>query len=431
MTRRLLFVTYGGGHAHMVYPVVQALRSTQAFADGRLAIDVLGLPAATPILRAHGVESLGFRDFVDSRADAEALAWGARLAEAHHSPTIGVPLEDSVAYLGLSYQDLVIRHGADTAAAMFEQRGRHAFLPLSVMERVFDRLRPDAVVTTNSPRSEAAAIATANARGLGSVIMADLFTGLGDYRLQARDITFLNAAARDMFVADGLADPAASRFHCTGNPAFDKILALPRTGSAAWREAQFPGTQGRKLVLHADMPAWWDGAAKGSHFKSQAELLAELKAVHAACAAQAALHLVRPHPSQDRAFYQRWVAVHPDARLASECNLHELLVNVDLLVCRTTTVGLEAAMLGQRILQLDWAQHGDLPLAAMGIAWGSAGYAGLAGEVGQALTDDSGFQAIRERTGKMLPSDPAAPQVAGIVLESLGLASERGPRSPS
>lgn len=408
----------------MVYPVVHALQRTAAYAAGELALHVLALPAATSTMRSNGIDCLGFRDFLDPAQDGDALAWGQALAQVHHSPTIGVSLEDSVAYLGMCYKDLVLRHGKDQADALLAEKGRHAFFPLTVMERVFDRLQPDLVVTTNSPRSEAAAIATANSRGVDSIIMTDLFTGLGGYQLQARHITFLNEVARDMFVENGLADPALSTFHCTGNPAFDKILALPNRKDPAWLDLHFRGIGGRTVMLHADVPAYWDALKLCSHNRTEEEILAELEACHAAACANGVAYLVRPHPSQDRAFYERWVSGKRDAWLAAACDLHELLACVDLLVARTTTVTLEAAMMRKRVLQLDWRIHTDMPIAAMGVAWGTEGFDSLAEQVGKVLADDDGFALIQERIGRMFPSEPAAPKVAGIILERLCLEQE-------
>ena len=419
--KQLLFVTYGGGHAHMIYPVAQALRQSEACARGELVVHVLGLPAATYTLKANGIECLGFGDFLDPVQDADALAWGRELAAQHHSPTIGVTYEDSVAYLGLNYKDLVTRHGEAEAAQLMAQRGRHAFFPLTVMERVFDRLRPDFVVTSNSPRSEAAAISVANQRGIANLIMTDLFTGLGGYKLQGKGITFLNRLAQEMFQADGLVDPAVSEFHYTGNPAFDKILGLPRDKDPAWMRKHFPLVGESKVVLHADMPAYWDGERQCSHFKTEEETLAELQACHAAAQANGAAYLVRPHPSQERASYERWLAGRPGAWLAADCNLHELLANIDLLIARTTTVGLEAALMHKRILQLDSDFHRDLPLAAMGVAWGANGYTELPRRVGEVLHDDKGFEAIRQRIGQVLPTEPAALKIADIVLKKMQL----------
>jgi hypothetical protein len=412
---RVLCVTYGGGHAHMIYPVVHALQ--QRAPD--VLVQVLALPAATSTLRRNGINCLGLGDFLDPVADADAVAWGKALAEIHHSPTIGVALEDSIAYLGLNYKDLVLRHGEDGAQALMATRGRQAFLPLTVMERVFDRLQPDFVVTSNSPRSEAAAIEIANRRGIDNLIMTDLFTGLGDYQLKGRTITFLNEFARDMFAADGLVDDSISELHCTGNPAFDKILALPRQPDRAWLDQQFIELGGRKVVLHADMPAYWDPVHRRSHFKTEAQTLEELEACYGAAQANQTHYLVRPHPSQDRAFYAQWVQNKPHISLAADCDLHTLLVNVDLMVARTTTVGLEAAMLGVRILQLDADFHTDLPLATMGIAWGVNGYERLADAMATALADEEGFHEIRKRMVTALPTTPAATKIADIILSKL------------
>ena len=38
--KRLLFVTYGGGHAHMIYPVVHALRATSPCHMQLVMVDV-------------------------------------------------------------------------------------------------------------------------------------------------------------------------------------------------------------------------------------------------------------------------------------------------------------------------------------------------------------------------------------------------------
>lgn len=417
----ILFVTYGGGHAQMICPVVQELRRSSAFARNEISIHVLALPAAGQTVRGNGIDCFGFKDFLDPQKDADALEWGRSLAAKHHSSTVGIPLEDSIAYLGLCYKDLVMRYGDVQAAQLLVEKGRQAFLPLTVMTRVFDRLRPDFVVTSNSPRSEAAAIETANRRRINSLIMTDLFTGLGDYQLRAKHITFLNETAREMFVADGLADDAVSQFHCTGNPAFDRLLMLPNQGSPAWMVQHFPQLGTRKAVLHADMPAYWDGINRCSHFKSEEETLAELDACYQACRANDVAYLVRPHPSQDRSFYEHWLLGKPHAYLAAECNLHELLANVDLLLARTTTVGLEAAIMRKRILQLDSERHQDLPIAQMGVAWGSCGYESLSREICNALGDNAKYGDIKARIDKMFPPALAAPKVASIILQELRL----------
>ena len=418
--KRVLFVTYGGGHVHMVYPVVQALWQREAVTSGQLDVQVLAMPAAVHTLRSKGIGSVGFNDFLDTMRDSAALAWGRELAKKHHSPTIGVAYEDSVAYLGLCFQDLVERHGQAKASDLMETQGRQAFMPLTVMARIFDRLQPDLVVTTNSPRSEAAAIAVANDRGIVTMAMTDLFTNMGSgYLIKAKHVTFLNDTARQMFQDDGLVDPSISSFYNTGNPAFDRIR--PREQDSAWMDRHFPLVAGRKVVLHADMPAWFDPVQKCAHLKTEEEALTELQACYAATLANGAAYLVRPHPSQRRALYERWMEGRTDVFLAAECDLHELLAHTDLLLARTTTVGLEAALMHRRVLQLDAASHPDLPLAAMGMAWGSRGMSELPLEVGHALADNKGFDRILTQIREKLPIEAAAAKITDIILSKLRL----------
>ena len=117
--KRVLFVTYGGGHAQMVLPVVSWLQRSKA-----LDIKVLALTTAAPIFKGAGIPCLGFRDFLDF-GDAAALAWGERLLEGNNSEVTAD--DESIAYLGLSYVDLQDRLGVAGAEAAYSRHGRQAF----------------------------------------------------------------------------------------------------------------------------------------------------------------------------------------------------------------------------------------------------------------------------------------------------------------
>lgn len=417
--KTILFVTYGGGHAQMVWPVVHALKQSSRFRHNKVRIRTLALPAARDILVRHGVEVVSFADYIDEQQDADALAWGAELAKVHHSPSSGIDLAESIAYLGLSYKDLVLRLGVDEAESSLARQGRRAFFPLTVMSRVFDEVNPDFVVTTNSPRSEAAAIATANLRGIDNLIMTDLFTGLGGYLLEGRNISYLNPVARDMFVEDGLVDESRSVAHFTGNPAFDRLLELPRDPEPGWLSRNFPTASPAEIVLHADAPGYQDPADKSSHVRSDSEILTELDAVWRAAIDNNAVYLVRPHPSQPPELYRDWIDGRQNAFLAADNDLHDLLRNISLLVVRTSTVGLEAVYMGKRVLQLDSDFHSDLPLASMGVAWGVNSFAELGSVVGEALADNDRFARICSRRDEVLPLTPAAQKIARILLDKL------------
>ena len=57
-----------------------------------------------------------------------------------------MPPEESIAYHGINFSELVEREGLERATARYARDGRHAFLPVRFMERVLQDLRPDIVI---------------------------------------------------------------------------------------------------------------------------------------------------------------------------------------------------------------------------------------------------------------------------------------------
>ena len=129
--KRVLFVGYGGGHVRMLLPVARLLR-----ARGLAEPVFLGLTTARAEVEAAGFPCLGFTDFI-GEGDAAALEQGRALASQLASHAIS--FEESAAYLGLSYADLVREHGAERAAALPAAPGRQAFLPVAAPGRIPSR----------------------------------------------------------------------------------------------------------------------------------------------------------------------------------------------------------------------------------------------------------------------------------------------------
>lgn len=417
MKKQVLFVTYGGGHAQMVTPVVAAL-------DNRVDVTVLGLPAALAHLNAAGIQPITFADLVDPSLDREALIWGEDLARLHHSDHSGIARQQSVAYLGLSFADLVARHGPTTAQALLKIQGRNAFFPRSILERTLDRVKPDMVVATSSPRAEGAALEVARSRGLPSLAMIDLFSGVEGYVLPATEATFLTQLAADLCEAQGFYSRQKTKAYILGNPAFDRLLTRQAQPDPEWISTRFPLAQGRPLVLHADMPAWLDSRTGKTHTKTEAEVWAEMAAVHSACHASGAAYAIRPHPSQARSLFSKFVAEHPGTSLALGPDLHDLIERVDLVIARSTTVALEAVYLGQRVLQLEPQRHGDMPLVQMGVAAGCDDLETLASALRSCLEDDKAHNARMRKLQDVLPQRPAAEAIADLILTRLHVGSE-------
>ena len=146
--RRALFVTYGAGHIAMVAPVILELQKREP----TIHIDLLALTTGHHAAKALGFTPLGYRDFAHwyNPETLQQLA-APLLADTRH-PLIDE--EESVAYLGINLNDLNLQLGEHAAQLAYAAKGRWSFMPLHFMRKVLEHLKPDVVVTTNSPRSE-------------------------------------------------------------------------------------------------------------------------------------------------------------------------------------------------------------------------------------------------------------------------------------
>lgn len=357
---RILAVTYGGGHVALVVPVAKELMRR-----GHEVI-VLGLTTAAGYLNEQGITSIGFKDLIDPQ-DREAREIGLRLAK-ELSPSSLVSEEETVAYLGLSYQDMVARLGANKAASEYAEKNRQAFLPISVMRRAISRFSPDLVLATNSPRAERAAILTAKECDIPSVCVVDLFAlqevqWIGEPGYATR-VCVLNEAVKSMFLRHGRKD---EEIVVTGNPAFDR-LQHPEVKAAGMRLRHERG---------------WDDGSTTLLWASQPE-----PEQHPFAPRRGDLALPRKIEDvlrrfvQDNVGFRLVVRYHPSERVefvegpgvtfspTSE-NLHVLLHAVDMAIVTASTVGLEASLIGKPVLSVDCSIFTeDAPYSAMGISQG-------------------------------------------------------------
>ena len=356
--KRVLFVGYGGGHVRMLLPLARLLR------EGGLAEPVfLGLTTARAEVEAAGFPCLGFTDFIDE-GDAAALEHGRALASQLGSHAIS--FEESAAYLGLSYADLVREHGAERAAALHATHGRQAFLPVGTLERILSRVRPDLLVATSAPRAERASFVAARRLGMPSVCLVDLFAAYEIEWLRepgfADRICVLNGRVRDRIVDAGR---RADEVIVTGNPAFDGLLdPAVRERGAALRKSR--GWDDRRVWL------WASQVEPESHpcQPGRGDTLLPMRIareMQRITQARPDMELViRPHPSEGE--YR--IELGPRQSLSPRGeSLHELLHACDGVVVLTSTVGLEASIAGCTVVQATGSRYTpDAPYLDYGIA---------------------------------------------------------------
>lgn len=361
---KVLFVSYGGGHVGMVLPVMRELEALLPGAQCTLMALTTGHAKA----KAVRPNALGYKDFLHLVDADQARAWGERLSEGNTSPD--VPLEETIAYLGINYLDLIAQHGKAGAADVYREQGRYGFRPLHFMRAVMDALQPDAVVATNSPRSERTALDVAGERGISAIGMVDLFGLDSDtYVLHEPKPAWtcvISEGVRQRLIARGF---AASGVVVTGNPAFDGLFSEENRERAQTFLAE-RGWQGLQPVLFAGH--WEPQAHPATPVPVGQALPREIEAVLRAQVRQRpdlAL-VVRYHPS-DWTQYPR-LPDEPRIHFSEPPRepIHPLILASQAVVVQTSTVGLESAVGGKPVVSVENspAAHVWFSLAQQGVS---------------------------------------------------------------
>lgn len=347
----------------MLLPVMDALRTR-----GDVDISVLALTMARGKVAKAGYDPIGFRDLVEP-GDEAALAIGRRLAESL-PPSSDVPHDESVAYLGLSYRELELGLGERGAQDRFAAEGRRAFLPVETTGRLIDRLDPDIVVATNSPRAERAMIEAAGRRSIPSLALGDLFLN-SEWPWMARNGYATRVGVMAEWVKRHLIEKgrAPEDIVVTGNPAFDRIVS-PDARDAGKCLRQALGWQDN-LVIALALPLV---RAEDPRLSAYGDYVGELE--HFCRQAPDARVIIRPHPNQPLQDFE----MPPDFRFSGrDEDFYAVLWASDIVVTAFSTVGLEAALAGRQVVTI--GADGTVPYGELGLSTEIADVR----ELGQAL----------------------------------------------
>lgn len=356
----ILFVAYGGGHVALLAPVARALQKANR------PFVFLALTTAGAYLEQLGIPHIGFRDFEEAH-DPDVQNFGVMLAK--DLPKGGsVPHEESVAYLGLNFRELAREHGEDKAHAIFKDKGRQAFLPVSLFERFLKKLHPSLLVTTNSPRCERASILAANRVGVKAICIVDLFAiqevqwiGVPGY---ADRICVLNESVQKFLIEH---NRNQEEIVITGNPAFDRLYS-EQTINASVQLKTNRGWNGESLTI-----LWASQIEPEQHpFTKRIGDPSLPRRIEAYLRNFLANNqnfrlVVRYHPSEREVFKN---GPRIEFSPVSE-DLGALLHAVDIVVVTASTVGLEASLIGRKVISVDNSIFtDDAPFSKMGISTG-------------------------------------------------------------
>ena len=409
-SRRALFVTYGASHIAKVAPVVRVLE--------RYGVECLVIALTTGYKKAQqlGLSPFGYQDFLHLVADPDAVIQRGMLLLEHNShPDVGE--FETCCYLGVNYNEWVANLGEEGAALMYSTKGRRSFMPLRFMVAVVKDLQPGVVVATGTPRSEQAAIEAAINLNIPTLTMADLAAPLPAdpflLRLRHADVvTVMSEEVRTSFLNYGL---PASKVVTTGSPDFDALFE-PSVAQAGNEFKTRMGWDGFRVVLWAGILEKQGGESLPMFAGSGLALEVERRLRQWVKSEPRSALIVRYHPNEYHAFTKlesqdRVYVSDP----ASEV-LHPLLHASDIVIVQVSTVGLEASMLGKRVLSLGfsgWPQAYNFDLSSFG---SSEVVPNLESLISVILKSKETSESIRRVN---FPIGAAAPKVARQVLRLL------------
>ncbi len=337
-----LFVCYGGGHIQAVVPVALTLQ------EQGYNICVFAITTAIAVCETKELPYFTYADLPQA-SDEDVQREGTRMAAAY--PLNGsIPFEETRAYLGINFKDLVQQHGLEEANLIYGVAGRQKFFPINHMTYCLEYLHPKMLIATNSPRSEFAALKAASNLGIPSLCIVDLFAlqeitwlktpGLGT------KICVLNQGVKDMFIREGRPN---EEIEVTGNPAFDRIHdpAVIQSGRAL-RKARGWG-EGRFTILYATStepslhPFTGEVGDKLLPRRIEERLRNILK-----CHSDLEL-VVRYHPS-DLQEFKSGERIYASSQTE---DINALVHAVDIVVVTSSTVGAQAYLAGVPVVAIE------------------------------------------------------------------------------
>jgi hypothetical protein len=348
---KILVVAYGGGHARLLVPVIRLLQ------ERGHEVLVLGLTLGQSVFQEAGLSAVGLSEILQqSTRWQDIVQRGQNLVdESDVHPQIG--LENSVAYLGSGFLDLIASHGESEAIKHYKKVGRKAFDPAITAREIIEICGCDVVVTTNSPRMERALVRAARSLQKHSVVVVDSFASIGRAWLSepsyADCVCVFHESVKEALTSNGRPE---SDVIVTGNPVFDSLadVVLPE------RQTDKPHalylSQNEARIDQDNHPV--DPDALPSDVINcllmgiqNDQLTAE----------------VRFHPNQGERIRQEFNCLLDRSR---SCSLEHTLVDADVVITASSTAGIQAQLLGLPLVKIGWSiRSGLVPFDQLGPTW--------------------------------------------------------------
>ena len=329
--RKYLLVSYGGGHVQTLLPIYKKLLEDKA------DVHFLACTTAQLKMKEAGLPFIDYTTLLKRHPQADHIKnIGRSLISDELNPHI--PLDESLAYHGLCFWELIQEYGEKKASDLFNEKGRSCFFPLLTLKKFIQDENINFIITTNSPRSEKAALKAAYDLNLKSVCILDCLDIEANH-LYVKDSQYgsklcvPDKKTKNFIESKGR---SAEEIIITGNPAFTHLKKLSSDEIIQLKKEYQIGK--RKVIT------WIKSYSPLSQsFELKVEKFLNDKFGHE--------YLVfRPHPN-DPIFYDS-VTLNKEPYRLNLAGLNNILNLSDVILTLVSTVGLEANILSKPVIQI-------------------------------------------------------------------------------
>jgi len=325
--QKILLVSYGGGHINMLLPIAQKLREL------KYEVVFFALTTAIDKLKQTDFKYYTYKDFFYSD---EVQRYGKKLIK--DLDTIKLDDKESIAYLGQNYIELIEKYGEEKTEELYSKSNRQIFNPIKSMQYVLENIKPDLVVSTNSPRSEKCIIQASSKLNIKSIALIDLFA-----------IRCVDWFKDDSFASKVCVFSDDVKFYLVENGRDKNDIVV--SGNTVFDELVNSKSISNKKEVYRVLWASQKEPEYFAEFDTQGNpnlpLKIEEKLFDIFQDKDWKL-IVRNHPNEEQRVYPSFVEISD-----SSTKLIDTLKSVDLVITCTSTVGLEGLILGKDLITID------------------------------------------------------------------------------
>lgn len=342
MKKKIFVVTYGGGHANIIAKLYPKLIE-------RFEVVILALTTAEEVLNNANIPYKTLEDYIyDIDQGDNLVEIGKKFINQKKIDYVRLGLKKSSIYYGCCLRDYVTEFGKADLDELYIKQGRMIFLPIKTVEIILKLEKPDAVVTTNSPRFERAAIFASRKLGILNFSIEDLLGNSRNFSIKDPETSYygdyvfvINNFVKNILTLKNI---RAIEVVPIGQPAFEYINELNINTDKVKKDLKIPDG---KLVV-----CWASHESKDEKY-----IFEEL--VNIFMNQKDKLLIVKPHPNENIDFMTKVFSNYNTESIiiVDNFDFKTVLSISDVVLTQYSTCGLEAIMSGKPLIVLNPAKR--------------------------------------------------------------------------